>query len=54
MEGPPDEESQRGRRSGPAGHPYQRPRNPPNLWILVGLTALALALAAAVLLATTF
>jgi hypothetical protein len=34
-------------------HPHQPPRNPPNLWILVAITLLSLALTALVLLATT-
>ena len=52
MEGPPDEQEGRsGAAAGPA-HGSERPRAEPNLWILVGITALSLALAAAVLLLT--
>ena len=52
MEGSPDEhEGRSGPSTGPA-HGPERPRAEPNLWILVGITALSLALAAAVLLLT--
>ena len=52
MEGSPDEED--GRPGAPAGRARgpERPRAEPNLWILVGITALSLALAVAVLLLT--
>lgn len=48
MEGSPDEEDARS--TGPAGPgPRERPRAEPNGWILLGITALALALTVAVL-----
>jgi hypothetical protein len=52
VEGSPDEQDGRpGSPSRRVDHPYP-PRNPPNLWILVGLTALALVMAVLVLIAT--
>ena len=50
MEGPPDGEDARGT-AGSVGH--QRPPVKPNLWILVGMTALALVISVLVLIATT-
>ena len=52
MEGSPDEED--GRLSTPVRrtHGPERPRAEPNLWILVGITALSLAIAVAVLVLT--
>ena len=49
MEGPPDEEHRRPGTSLPGAHGPERPRAEPNLWILIGITALSLLIAVSVL-----
>ena len=49
MEGSPDEEHGRPGASAPGAHGPARPRAEPNLWILVGITALSLVIAVGVL-----